>query len=154
MTESGNNVIPVPSVDAGSLFQPQARQRVLLIEDNSAIRKALQRILMRTGYAVEVASTVAEGFGKLDGQNCMLVDINLPDGLGTLLLQHVRQNGLSIRVAVMSASADAGQLAELAKAQPDAFFQKPLMLEDILEWLEPAAGRTGAAAPPRDANNE
>jgi DNA-binding response OmpR family regulator len=124
-----------------------------LIEDNLPIRKALQRILARVGYVVEAVGTIAEGFGKLDGQNCMLLDINLPDGLSTNLLQHVRRNGLPIRVAVMSACTDAGQLAELAQMKPDAFFQKPLALEDVLEWLEVAAGRTGAAAPPRDAHS-
>lgn len=67
--------------------------RILLVDDHKDTRDALQRLLMRKGYNVEVAEDVASGLqvacsGKFD---LLISDIGLPDGTGVDLMLKIRE---------------------------------------------------------------
>ena len=111
------------------------RCNVLVVEDEEPNRNALVQLLNRLGFSACGAATVAEGLALLDGQHCLILDLNLPDGHGTEVLRQVRAEERSIRVAVYTGSHDDGLLAEAASHHPDGIFAKPLGLVDLLEWL-------------------
>ena len=62
--------------------------RILLIEDERVIAKALQRLLQRHGYDTETAATVEEARRRVLSTTYDLVvaDLRLPDGLGIDIL--------------------------------------------------------------------
>ena len=61
--------------------------------------------------------------------------MNLPDGEGTIILRHVRQGKLEIKVAVLSGSADARLMEEADALHPDVRFKKPPNWDALLDWV-------------------
>ncbi len=109
----------------------------LLVEDDGASRHALSRLLSHSGYKTSSAASLAEAEAKLgEHPRCLILDLNLPDGLGTVLLERIRRQHLPIRVAVTTGSSDALLLSNVSDLNPDAIFKKPLNLSDVMHWLE------------------
>jgi len=127
---------------------PAARDRVLVVEDNWALREGLCGFLRNRGFEVDAARSVAQGLDCLPRRpQFMLLDLNLSDGLGTELLKHVRRHNLPIKVALLSASHSNVLLAEIESLQPDVVIPKPFALATLLNWLRgaPLAAATPAA---------
>ena len=109
---------------------------VLVIEDDPIIRQGMTLLIKTYGHAVVAAGTVAEGMDRLaDQPTHVLLDMNLPDGVGTTILRHVRAERLPIRVAVLSGSGDAALMAEARSLGPDAVFRKPADLDAVMDWI-------------------
>jgi CheY-like chemotaxis protein len=115
-------------------------KKILIVEDDRGIRDGLSRLLRGAGYTVTAAASVAEGLAALDGQAVALLDLMLPDGLGTTVLQEIRRRGHPFRVAILTA-APSHRVARdaLAAVPPDRLFSKPLDVDDLLDWLAAAA---------------
>ena len=127
------------SPDLVTPVQP-TRCNVLIVEDHDDSRNMLARLLRRHGYQTCTAATVAEGVSLLDGQHCAVLDLNLPDGLGTAVIRRIRSEGRSIRVVVLTATSDPQSLAEVGSFQPDHVFLKPLNVDALLAWLRQQPG--------------
>jgi DNA-binding response OmpR family regulator len=112
--------------------------RILLVEDERVSRDALQRLLALSGYDVASVGTVAAALELLDRRpcDCVIVDLMLPDGAGTSILQRARARGAPVRVAVATGTDDPALLAEARRLKPDAFFEKPISLHKLIDWLQ------------------
>ena len=106
------------------------------MEDDCAASYALVRMLQILGYETECVATVAAAVAALDGQDAVVLDLNLPDGLGTEVISRIRTNRLPHKVLVVSATADPKLLAEVARLQPDGVMRKPVGIEQIKAWLD------------------
>jgi len=110
--------------------------RVLVVDDDHIVRNGLAMLVKMNGHEAITAATVTEGLDKLDcGPTHVLLDMNLPDGLGTMLLRRIRIKKLPIKVAVLSGSLNAELIAEAEALQPDAVFTKPAVWDALLDWL-------------------
>ena len=88
---------------AGSNNTPMATGwRVLVVEDEEGARKPIEDVLRLMGFNVRTAGTLAGALEQLDGQECLLLDIHLPDGMGTTVLRKIRSEERPIRVAVLT----------------------------------------------------
>ena len=87
---------------------PSPGRRVLVVEDAEVYALLLQRAFEDAGWQVDTASTVAEARARLEAQPyaLLLVDLHLPDGDATAVLDAARRPGLC-RV-LMSAELDPG----------------------------------------------
>jgi CheY-like chemotaxis protein len=89
------------------------------------------------GWDIRVAATIAEAKALLlpcpDG---LVLDLMLPDGDGVDLLEQVRAEGLPIRIAVTTGSADVRRLQAVADLRPDVLLAKPIHLPDLLRALD------------------
>ncbi len=117
------------------MAMPQEGCRILVVEDDDAPRTALVHLLTLMGFTVCTASTLAEAQEQLDGQDCLILDVNLPDGRGTAILRRVRSERRPIRVAVYTGSDDPRQIEEIRQLGPDALFKKPVSPDQLFEWL-------------------
>jgi len=105
-----------------------------------ASRVSLQMLLEHYDFDVTVAGTIGEAVEKLNSEpDYVLLDLILPDGDGTKVLQRIRSSNLSTRVAVMTASNDAERLERAKKLKPDMHFQKPLNFIELLAGLKQCA---------------
>lgn len=114
--------------------------RVLVIEDDSILRRGLAALVGTRGHQVATADTVAKGMEQLLewGPTHILLDMNLPDGVGTTILRHVRDEKLPVRVAVVSGSVNCSIMAEVDALAPDARFGKPTNWDALLNWVAAA----------------
>ena len=67
--------------------------RILLVDDHRDTRDALQKLLIRKGYYVEVAEDVRSGLALAQSHHfdLLISDIGLPDGTGIDLMQRIRE---------------------------------------------------------------
>jgi len=115
----------------------EARNTLLLVEDDAQIRLLLSMILGHVGYDVQVA---ADGFSALRSMRqtlpeIILSDLNMPGMSGYELLSVVRRRFPAIRVIAMSASYSGPEIP--AGVAADGFYQKGSDLEDLLSLLNP-----------------
>lgn len=103
-----------------------ADSRVLIVEDDPPTREALTLFLTRLGATVASASTLQGGFDSLRSwqPSVVILDLMLPDGQGSAILEHVRKEQLPVKVVL--ASAMHGPLFAAAEALlPDEVMPKP-----------------------------
>jgi DNA-binding response OmpR family regulator len=103
-----------------------ADSRVLIVEDDPTTREALARLLARLGATVESAENLRDGLSALREWKpaVVILDLMLPDGDGSTLLEVVRAERLPVKVIL--ASAAHGPLFTAAEAfLPDEIMPKP-----------------------------
>ena len=85
---------------------PAAHGRVLLVEDQPALRRAYARILEGAGYAVMQAADGRHATDALMAEcyDVILTDITMPGMSGTQLLRAVRERGLDVPVLLVTAN--------------------------------------------------
>jgi len=112
------------------------RRRVLIVDDDPSLRTGLAKLVAMHGHEAVTAASVAEAMERLaSGPSHVLLDMNLPDGYGTAVLQHVRTKALPVRVAVLSGTADPSLMADAEALRPDAVFHKPPDWDGLIKWL-------------------
>jgi DNA-binding NarL/FixJ family response regulator len=101
---------------------------VLLVEDDPFTVRALRQMLIARGVRqITHAATVATALALLvPPPDWAILDMNLPDGLGTTILQAIRRAGLPIRVIISTSMTNAGTIAAVALYEPDLILPKPL----------------------------
>lgn len=79
--------------------------KLLLVEDEAALRGALRASLQQAGYVVEVAADFAQAQEKimLYQYDCVLLDLTLPDGSGLDLLRALKAGGSPAGVLIITA---------------------------------------------------
>lgn len=113
--------------------------RLLIVEDDELSCRALRSIFSSRGWEVTIAGTIAEALGQLDPPpRCLLLDLNLPDGNGAIVLRTVRARGLKIPTAVCSGTADPNTLATVRTLNPDVLLSKPYDLAPVMHLCETA----------------
>ena len=121
---------------AVSSGEPAVCRRVLVVEDDPASRRALVSLLKLNGIEALFAGNMAEAIRQLHaGPDCILLDLMLPDGTGTAILDFVRSQRLPIKVAFTTGAADWRQFVKGTEFRPDAIFIKPLDFDSITRWL-------------------
>lgn len=109
---------------------PEHRNRILIVEDHEPSRSILQRIFALTldGWDVVEAGTIGEGLGQLDPPpECIVLDLQLPDGRGESILRRVREGHLPTRVVVNTGMTDdAPRMDAVRDLEPEAVIHKPL----------------------------
>src|SRR5262249_10343083 len=100
------------------------------------------------GYAVELASTGAEGQQKATElrPQVMILDMRLPDTDGLSVLKQVRQIDPLLQVIVITAFGDVSSAVDAMKLGACDCLRKPYEMEDIVLAVQ-AAGRPSARRP-------
>jgi signal transduction histidine kinase/CheY-like chemotaxis protein len=148
--DAAEPVARVPSVAPGRSLPPATRLRVLLIDDERAVRAALERVLRRT-YEVRTAGGVDEALAALDADadiDVILCDVLMADGGGERVYRTLttRAPRLASRVIFMTGGAHDTARAFLA-AQPQPVLEKPLDTTALASTV--ARLRTELAPSPR-----
>lgn len=123
--------------------------KVLLVEDDPQITKALSLNLSLSGYGVFTAETVNEARRKLglDRFEIILLDVNLPDGNGIDLCHEVRCSGVETPILFLSARTDEETVVRAMNIGAEDYIRKPFGVEELKVRMSKALK---AAPPPRD----
>lgn len=108
--------------------------RILVADDDSAIRQMLKELLADEGYDVVVAATGREALSRMAKHepDVMLLDVRMPDMDGLELLRRMQADGDSTPVLVMTAHGTASVAIEAIQLGAYDYLTKPLDLEDVL----------------------
>ncbi len=115
---------------------------LLIVDDELLIRKSLAKVFRAKGYAVETASTGAEGIEKVSEvrPQVMILDMRLPDTDGLSVLREARRLDPLLQVIVITAFGDVQSAVDAMKLGACDFLRKPYEMEDIVLATE-SAGR-------------
>ncbi|HEY3499561.1 MAG TPA: sigma-54 dependent transcriptional regulator [Polyangiaceae bacterium] len=118
------------SIRPGELGGPSledAPPRVLVVDDEPALRRALSRLLQATGMRVKVAEDGAEAMEMLTRESfdVALVDLMMPRVGGLELLEHVRKRYTATQVVLMTAFGDVETAVQAVRAGAYHFLTKP-----------------------------
>ena len=123
--------------------------RVLVVDDESQILRALRTSLQGAGYEVEVAATAAEALTKAAAHppDGVILDLVLPDGSGTDVCRELRR-WTTAPILVLSAVGDEQEKVAALDAGADDYVTKPFGIDELLARLRAALRRADAPSDP------
>lgn len=118
--------------------------RLLLVEDDDMLAETLDRILSKSGFAVDVVSSVklAISMGLQEQYAIALLDMGLPDGEGLQALNHWRKNDCNFPVLILTARNAWQNKVDGLKAGADDYLTKPFHNEELLARIQAVIRRT------------
>lgn len=114
--------------------------KILVIDDERAIRNSLREILSDEGYEVEIAEDGAIGLAMVgkDKFDVVFCDIKMPNMDGLEFLTHMNESGNDAAVIMISGHGDIDTAVDCIKKGAFDFIQKPLDLNRILITIKNA----------------
>jgi two-component system, NtrC family, response regulator AtoC len=123
------------------------KARLLIVDDDAAIRASLAERFTARGYEVRCASSGAEALEEVRaGSELVLLDLMLPRGDGLWVLAKLREEGLAPTVVVITAHGSVVKAVEAMRAGAYDFLQKPFEPALVERTLERALERTRLVA--------
>lgn len=116
---------------------------VVVIDDDEAVREALEDLLDSVGLAVRSFSSVrqyAELCPAVD-VGCMVLDVRLPGRSGLDFQAELARSGDSLPVIFISGHADVPMCARAMKAGAFEFLTKPVHHQELLDAIHAAIAR-------------
>jgi two-component system KDP operon response regulator KdpE len=123
--------------------------RILVVDDEAQIVRALQTSLQGAGYEVDVATTAAEALARAAAHPPagVILDLVLPDGSGIDVCRELRR-WTNAPVLVLSALGDEQEKIAALDAGADDYVTKPFGIEELLARLRAALRRVDAPTDP------
>ena len=117
--------------------------KVLIVDDERAIRYSLKEILEMENYEVETAENGLEGLQKAGKEkfDAIFCDIKMPEMDGTEMLSKIIEEGIETPVVMISGHADITTAVDCIKKGAFDFIEKPLDLNRILITLKNATDK-------------
>ena len=126
--------------------------RVLVVDDEAAMREVLEMRLGQWGYEVLLAETGAQGLAVAEAEapDAIISDIALPDQSGLELVAALRRLDPERPVVMITAYGTIDAAVEAMKLGALDFLTKPLDYDKLAATLEAAAGEVARRAEARD----
>ncbi len=123
--------------------------RVLVVDDEPQILRAVQMKLHGAGYAVETASSAQEALVKaaMRPPEAIILDVLLPDGRGTDVCRELR-GWSTVPILVLSAVDEETEKIDALDAGADDYVTKPFSGDELLARLRAALRRVRPSVKP------
>ncbi len=124
--------------------------RLLLVEDDPMLGKAVRVVLQQAGYAVDWVLTGEEALEHLvqTSYDAMVLDINLPGKSGLDVLQDMRRHKNTLPVLALTARDTTSQRVEGLDAGADDYLIKPFDIDELLARLRALTRRAQGRVSP------
>lgn len=118
--------------------------RILVVEDDSAIRELIRDSLSLIEVETDGANDGLEALNKLRRQpyDLMVLDLNLPKIDGLALLTKIREEGSNTPVLVLSARSQRDDITQGLKVGADDYLVKPFGIEELILRVRAILRRT------------
>ncbi len=112
--------------------------RLLLVEDDAALRDSIGKQLKQTGFALDLADNGvdAEFLGDETAYAVVILDLGLPQRNGLEVLRNWRKKGNRVPVIVLTARDTWHERVDGLKAGADDYLGKPFHFEELLARLQ------------------
>ena len=114
--------------------------RILVVDDEKAVRSALRVNLRRNGWHVDLAPTVDDALETLRSApyDLVLTDVRMPGETGLQLLSHIRSSWPDVPVVVMTGHGSVEDAVQAMKDGAADYLIKPVATQELLVVLERA----------------
>ena len=110
--------------------------KILLVEDDSALRGALEELLCREGYDVVKASNVRSARECLDATaDLVILDVGLPDGDGVELCRCWRSEGVQTPILFLTAKDEEMDVVRGLDSGGNDYVTKPFRMQELLSRI-------------------
>ena len=127
---------------------PAACRRVLVVDDDRALRLVLSELLIDAGHTVDQAGDGRHALQRLQAEafDIVLLDIGLPDMSGLDVLAHTRTLAAPPIVIMMTADDTPETLLAAVRQQAYRYLRKPFAPAAIVEVIDDAIATASSAA--------
>ncbi len=124
--------------------------RILVVDDDQAVRDSLRRSLAFNGYEVELAGDGLAALEKIasDRPDALVLDVMMPRLDGLEACRRLRSTGDDLPILVLTARDAVSDRVAGLDAGADDYLPKPFALEELLARLRALLRRTQPATPP------
>lgn len=122
--------------------------KILVVDDDQAVRESLRRSLSFNSYDVELAGDGVEAIDQIDSNrpDAIILDVMMPRRDGLEVCRILRSRGDDIPVLMLTARDAVSERVAGLDAGADDYLQKPFALEELLARLRALLRRTGTGA--------
>jgi DNA-binding response OmpR family regulator len=123
---------------------PSTMERILVVEDDHAVQKALKRLFETEGFEIEITGdgkSALEAFRKAT-PSAIVLDLRLPLMSGRDVCREIKQQAPSIPIIVLSAASDVSDKVLLLELGADDYVTKPFSPRELLARVRAALRRT------------
>ena len=110
--------------------------KILIVEDDTALRGALEELLTREGYEVIKASNVRSAVESMNPEiDLAMLDVGLPDGDGVSLCRQWRNEGKEIPILFLTAKDEELDVVRGLDAGGNDYVTKPFRMQELLSRI-------------------
>lgn len=123
----------------------KAEVRVLIVDDDDAVRSSIRYLLQIAGIECSSAAGVRDALTALgddDQQTVVLTDVRMPGDDGLSLLAQLRANGHTNPIIIMTAFGNVSLAVQAMRQGADDFIQKPLQGDELFHALDRVGSRS------------
>ena len=134
------------------MVQTHSGIRVLIVDDDPALRQFLCSEFMHEGYCCTEAGSGQQALERIRNQcwDLVVLDWSLPDFSGVEVCRRMRQSNLATPVLMLTARDEPRERVEALDAGADDYLSKPFSLEELLARVRARLRRATLAAGPAD----
>jgi len=124
--------------------------KILIIEDNRILAKNFQQALCKDGFAVDTTYSKESGLieTEVNEYDCIVLDINLPDGNGFDYLKTVRKIGNQTPVIIVTARGQVEDRIKGLNMGADDYLSKPVDADELIARIRAVIRRNSNRALP------
>ncbi len=117
---------------------PAKFRRILIVDDDAAVRKVLQTILGEAGHYVETATNGREALDRMTtgGIDLMITDLVMPEQEGIETIKRLRKEYPDVKVIAMSGAFGGDYLQIAGFMGAHSTLVKPIRMRTVLEAVE------------------
>jgi two-component system response regulator MprA len=122
--------------------------KILVVDDERAVRESLRRALELEGYEIELAGDGSEALYRLEANgepDAVILDVLMPGLDGLEVCKSLRRTGSRLPVLMLTARDEVEDRVAGLDAGADDYVTKPFALEELLARLRALLRRTGGA---------
>jgi two-component system response regulator MprA len=121
--------------------------KILVVDDERAVRDSLRRALELEGYEIELAGDGSEALYRLessDEPDAMILDVLMPGIDGLEVCRRIRSSGSTMPVLMLTARTEVEDRVSGLDAGADDYVTKPFALEELLARVRALLRRTSS----------
>ena len=119
--------------------------KILVVDDERAVRESLRRALELEGYEIELAADGSEALYRLEGTeepDAIILDVLMPGVDGLEVCRRIRGTGSKLPVLMLTARTEVEDRVAGLDAGADDYVTKPFALEELLARVRALLRRT------------
>jgi DNA-binding response OmpR family regulator len=145
--EVNNRASELPRMQFAEVPAPPARpgpvERILVVEDDHAVQKALRRLFEAEKFAVEISAdgrSALEAFRRI-APAVVVLDLRLPVMSGRDVCREIKKQAPTVPIIVLSAASDVSDKVLLLEMGADDYVTKPFSPRELLARVRGALRR-------------